>query len=681
MTRRWLALAGIGLLALAAAGCGGGGSSGWKILFLSDRDGDWALYTMDASGAHAQRVLKAGNVDPGGSGVGLGEPVVSPDGRRVLLADRGVAMATLATGAVQHIGTGDEASAGWSPDGNRIAFSGPENTGLELIDLRSRRTRTLFSDSQIWSPTWSPDGEWIAFSRQIGYGPVGVWAMRQDGSALRQLSDYSPRSGNLDWSRDDELAFIGARESEDWSHLVVVDPRTRHAHSLRSELGDGTVAWSPDGRILAYAAAAKSSNVSTITTVRPDGSDRRRLTPRWPPASDSAPVWAPDGKTLVFVRAPVGGGAARGIPQVWSMWPDGSHRHALTTPYPDGGDNLEPTWVHGDVHLDVAPQAEAAHRGTTVVLRVPFAVGGIAAEGELAAIAPVGFEQQSDILPTPPILLWRPGKSPPARVVASSCGGVTQLVLVRSHLAFDCDEQYFDFSAQAVWVADLQTRVPHEVFYGEGAFAGEGLPDPRGTFLDKIVGAGGLLAFSSEIDGAKTTRRTLWRVDGFLGVAVRTDAKTGNVVAAGGDRLAVELPEGRVSITTADGKPIRVLPVRVGRDGQFLMTGRTLLVLQHRELVAYDTTTGNPGRHRQLPAGARLEAANGRVTVYTVGATIHLLSRTGDKVVRTGARALPRLRGFVDGLVHAALTPNGLFYCFDVADPRYPGRVVYMPME
>jgi hypothetical protein len=46
-----------------------------------------------------------------------------------------------------------------------------------------------------------------------------------------------------------------------------------------------------------------------------------------------------------------------------------------------------------------------------------------------------------------------------------------------------------------------------------------------------------------------------------------------------------------------------------------------------------------------------------------------------------GARALPRLGGFGDGLAHAALTPEGRFYCFDVADPRYPGRVVYMPME
>jgi hypothetical protein len=34
---------------------------------------------MDVNGAHQQRVFQAGRVDPFGSGVGFGEPNVSPD--------------------------------------------------------------------------------------------------------------------------------------------------------------------------------------------------------------------------------------------------------------------------------------------------------------------------------------------------------------------------------------------------------------------------------------------------------------------------------------------------------------------------------------------------------------------------------------------------------------------------
>ncbi len=639
MSRRRLAILWLAALVPVAAGCGGGSSS-WRILFLSDRGGDWALYAMDASGEHVQRVLRAGNVDPGGAGDGLGEPVVSPDGRHVLLSEHGVAMGTLATGAVRHLGAGEEASAGWSPDGTRVAFSGYQQEGLEIVDVRSRRNRTLFADSQIWSPTWSPDGSWIAFGRQIGYGPVTTWAVHPDGTGRRELSNYTPRSGNFAWSRGDELAFIGTLGSEEWSRLVVVDPRTQQARVLQSGLGDGTVAWSPDGGTLAYA-AAQGTDFSTISTVRADGSGRRRLTPRWPPVDDSAPVWSPYGKSLVFVRAPLGSGAAAAVPEVWSMSADGTQRRALTTAFPDGAQNLEPSWVSGDMHLDAPPEPQTTRRGDDVVLRVPFAVGGIAADAGLAAVGPVGFEQQSDIKPTPPILLWRPGQRSPKRIVASPCGGVDQLVLTGNRLAFDCNHQYFDESAQAVWVADLKSRIPREVFYGESVSFGEGGPGPRGTFLDSIVGGGGLVTFSSEIDRAKTRRRTLWRVDGLLGLAVRSDAQTGNVLATGGGRLAVALPGGRVAITTADGKPIRGLPARVGPFEHALMTGRTLLLLRHRDLVAYDTTTGRPAWRRRLPSGARLESANSRVTAYTVGSSIHLLSRTGEKVIRTGAQTLP----------------------------------------
>ena len=159
---------------LGAAGCGRSGSARWQILFLSDRDGEWALYTIDVNGGGEHRVFRAGHAEPFGESVGYGEPVVSPDGRKVVLNRRGITVATLATGASQRIGPGEESMAAWSPEAKRLVFGGRENKGLYVFDLRSGEKRTLLSSSVIWTPAWSPDGKWIAFSLPIGSGQEEV---------------------------------------------------------------------------------------------------------------------------------------------------------------------------------------------------------------------------------------------------------------------------------------------------------------------------------------------------------------------------------------------------------------------------------------------------------------------------------------------------------------------------
>jgi hypothetical protein len=371
------------------------------------------------------------------------------------------------------------------------------------------------------------------------------------------------------------------------------------------------------------------------------------------------------------------------------MRSDGSHQRPLTQAFPNGGDNLEPAWVRGTVYAESGARSLEVRRGQAFVLRVPFAVDGISAEGDHAAIAPVAYEMQLDTEPTPAILVWRPGHGEPTRLGVSACGGVRQLVLAGSRLALDCNNTFFDEIEQSVWVFDLRTRVPREVFFGSG-----GGSDNRGLYLDNIVGGGGLLAFGSERDDARGVARlrTLWRMYRFDSVALRSNAHSGNVVAAGGGRIAVELADGRVALMRADGRLIRVLRlprhpsavgVPFGADPKppFLLAGSDLLLLEGGTLRVYATATGELGWERRVPAGAQLEAADGRLVIYTAGSTIHILSHGSERVVRTGVRLLPRLRFHVQRLVYASLTADGLYYCFNVADRRYPGRVVFVPRE
>src|SRR5205807_2075436 len=62
-------------------------------------------------------------------------------------------------------------------------------------------------------------------------------------------------------------------------------------------------AWSPDGTMLAYIEPADGG----IFIVRPDGTDRRRLTPApGPDAEDKSPIWAGNNRILFLQQAQEG---------------------------------------------------------------------------------------------------------------------------------------------------------------------------------------------------------------------------------------------------------------------------------------------------------------------------------------------------------------------------------------
>jgi len=64
-----------------------------------------------------------------------------------------------------------------------------------------------------------------------------------------------------------------------------------------------------------------------------------------------------------------------------------------------------------------------------------------------------------------------------------------------------------------------------------------------------------------------------------------------------------------------------------------------------------------------------------------LAATIHLVGRAGEVIRGAPAndRRLRRTGYYVEKSVHADLKGAGLFYCFNVTDRRYPGRVVFLP--
>jgi Tol biopolymer transport system component len=225
-----------------------------------------------------------------------------------------------------------------SPDGSRVAFSwageGATNPELVVLPIGSQVRQVLTHDPGLeeW-PVWSPDGRRIAFIR-CGAGTCGIYAIAASGGPEQKLRDLAPdRYYGLAWSPDGRFLAYAERPSPARPFalfLLSIDGLTARRLTAPADgnVGDLRFAFSPDGRTLGV--IRLTDNIAVHLIAVDTGADRTLLSDQreWV----GGIVWSGDGQHLVLSanqqgvrrlwKVPIAGG---GLQQVAAAGEDSYH--------------------------------------------------------------------------------------------------------------------------------------------------------------------------------------------------------------------------------------------------------------------------------------------------------------------------------------------------------------------
>lgn len=233
-------------------------ASGERIVFVSDRGGQFDVYLLDPNDRkNPTRVTNDAEVEQ--------SPQLSPDGTRIVFSQDGDIWTLGFEDGVKTQRTTDdrlEVRPTWSPDGQNIAFSRQMGTSRQSnFDIVIRplttipETRWDLSGDDV-DPDWSSTP---GLDRPIVYSSsrTGTWQLfraNPSGADQEQITSSKDPAREPAWSPDaSQIAY-----SQWWRKggvtLTVLDVAAEETSAVR--VGDGNqdwgATWSPDGQKIAY---------------------------------------------------------------------------------------------------------------------------------------------------------------------------------------------------------------------------------------------------------------------------------------------------------------------------------------------------------------------------------------------------------------------------------------------
>jgi TolB protein len=246
----------------------------------------------------------------------------------------------------------DDNDPAYSADGRKLAFESYASGSSEAYTMNADGTsmrRLTFRSQEEFQAAWSPDGTNIVFQAGAG-ADFDILKVKSDGSdRTGALLTVDPANdGRPNYSPDGTKIAIDSngRIAGQSSDIFLMDPNLGDTAPLvnltpTTPSQDRHPNYSPDGKKIVFQSnrdtvgpiTRENNNLEIYTMNAADGSDVTRLTfnnandpaTAVNDASDSDPIWSPDGRKILFQS-----GRADGDTEVFTMNVDGSSVKRLT---------------------------------------------------------------------------------------------------------------------------------------------------------------------------------------------------------------------------------------------------------------------------------------------------------------------------------------------------------------